>query len=842
MADQTTDAIKVEISAQIKELLNPLKQAGDAVKDTTAGMRGAFSSLEGMFGSITKGFAAIGAVVAGGAMFKAAVNETIKWTSEANKLAKTLGITTQEASILNLALGDIYTDSSVYIGASNMLTKQINAGGEAFDKLGIKIRDAQGHLRPTTQIMGDVMGKLNQIEPGINRNAAGMSIFGRQWGEASKLLRLTSEAMEEAKKKAEDLNLVVGPEAAEKTKNYKAMMNDLEDIVMSLKVQIGNALMPVLVEFGVWLGKTGPAMAQGLAYSLKGIGSAFYVLKAIIENITNVIVAAIMTIVDGWALVGKVLWKVVQGDFKGAAQSAKEEAQNIRNEWAAAGEGIATSWKDAAGSIKNLWNETAANRPRKGGGEGETFDPGSGKDKGEDRMKQWTAALKTMQDELARDLLKTQGKFYEMSLSEERAYWVSRLALGDLSAKERAALEIKIADIDRAMRKEALQERLEGLKEEADANRQNLQVKRDAAVAESALYVEGTAAYKAAQRKIREIDREMDAERRALLKQQVQYTEEFDLMLVDLNIESIQRQAEFGQISQQEALASLQQFEQEKLEIKRKSLEAQLQDEKLGEEQRREIENRINLLTLEKRRLTNQQQAEMQRSFMDQMRDTFEPITQAWNQSITGMLNGSMRLSQGVQGIVKGMGRALDQAILQMVNSWIAAEFKKTMATQAGTLQRLAMESMAAVKSVGLAAWQAIKTIGIRAYEAAAGAYSAVASIPYVGPFLAPVMAGLAVAGVLAMGSKIASAAGGWHTVPQDQMAMIHKDEQVLPAKYAEGLRNLIEGGGSQQAPAFAPSFNITALDAKGVERVLRDNNSSVGRAMRDYARNFGRP
>ena len=62
----------------------------------------------------------------------------------------------------------------------------------------------------------------------------------------------------------------------------------------------------------------------------------------------------------------------------------------------------------------------------------------------------------------------------------------------------------------------------------------------------------------------------------------------------------------------------------------------------------------------------------------------------------------------------------------------------------------------------------------------------------------------------------------------------------MLPAKYAEGLRSLIENGGAQGGGGFSPSFTIHAMDAKGVERVLRDNNSAVGKAMRDYGRNFG--
>jgi hypothetical protein len=45
-------------------------------------------------------------------------------------------------------------------------------------------------------------------------------------------------------------------------------------------------------------------------------------------------------------------------------------------------------------------------------------------------------------------------------------------------------------------------------------------------------------------------------------------------------------------------------------------------------------------------------------------------------------------------------------------------------------------------------------------------------------------------------GAAMPSAAGGWERVPSDTLAMVHKDEQILPASYAEGLRGLVAGGG----------------------------------------------
>jgi len=151
---------------------------------------------------------------------------------------------------------------------------------------------------------------------------------------------------------------------------------------------------------------------------------------------------------------------------------------------------------------------------------------------------------------------------------------------------------------------------------------------------------------------------------------------------------------------------------------------------------------------------------------------------------------------------------------------YVAAELKKTMTTVANTVKRVAQATWAATREVAITAWkvaqevaleswaalkklaikagEALKSIAIKAYDAAAGAYQALVSIHYVGPYIAPAAAAVTLAAVLALGAKVASAEGGWGQVPSDQLAMVHKQEMVLPAKYAEPLRQMLQSGGIQ--------------------------------------------
>ena len=70
---------------------------------------------------------------------------------------------------------------------------------------------------------------------------------------------------------------------------------------------------------------------------------------------------------------------------------------------------------------------------------------------------------------------------------------------------------------------------------------------------------------------------------------------------------------------------------------------------------------------------------------------------------------------------------------------------------------------------------------------------------------------------------KVASAAGGWDRVPSDNApALLHKDEMVLPAELAEGVRNMSGSGG------VTNHFHINAWDGRSMGDFIRRNPSML--------------
>lgn len=204
------------------------------------------------------------------------------------------------------------------------------------------------------------------------------------------------------------------------------------------------------------------------------------------------------------------------------------------------------------------------------------------------------------------------------------------------------------------------------------------------------------------------------------------------------------------------------------------------------------------------------------------------PMTQAFSQVTAGYIEGTLTRQQAEQRMGSAiLAEAINRGV-QMLTRHIAIEEAKTLATAAATAQRLALTVVAEAESLAIHAASAVKWIVTEAAKAAAGAFSAMAGIPFVGPVLAVAASVAAGAEVLNLVGQVASAEGGWERVPTDGMpTILHKDEQVLPAQYAEGLRNLVGNGGGNTY-----HYHIHANDATGFEGMLKRNPQALVRAL----------
>jgi hypothetical protein len=384
MADKT---VKYEVSAENQGYLKSMEEIAAASLAAEEVIKGAFGNVGAVFQSVFSHLGAITAVLAGGAVFGAGVAAAKELTGEATKLSKALGINTQDASILNVALKSIGSSADTYAEASEKIVRQVRTNEAAVNAMGVATRGANGQLLDGKQLMDNSLKTLASYREGTDRNLAGQQLFGKGAAEVRALLKLNNDVMEEARRKAEALGLVVGPEQAANVKAYKESMEGLHLVVDAIQNAIGQALIPILTQAANWFSEAGPAavgvMREAIAVVVDVIKmvidivgqlwdtvrEVFTYMSSLVSESTGVEIPGAMQIwrnamdlVRFSALIMKTGIEVVFEGIRGAVLVLVAELRRFANVALAAFQldwpGVKAAWKDGAAEVESILAES----------------------------------------------------------------------------------------------------------------------------------------------------------------------------------------------------------------------------------------------------------------------------------------------------------------------------------------------------------------------------------------------------------------------------------------------------------------------------------------------------
>lgn len=771
---------------KLREAAADLKKFGDEGKTS-------FERMTGPLGALQSKFIAIGALLAGGQVFKAAVEESQKLTGEANALSKAMGISTTEAGALNIALGDIYSGAEEFIGASQQLSRQLRTNEADLNAMGLRTRESNGEYRNMQSLMMDSIKVLSQYKEGTDRTLAAQTLFGRGAGEVGKLLKLNTEIIEDARKKQEELGLVVGVENVEASKAYKAAMNDAGDVMSAFRKAIGDAVMPVLTKLAEWFNAIGPAAVQVTRLAIGGLVSAFWILKHAVVVVWETVNAMVVSVAEPIRALGEAIGRSLAGDFEGAKKAITSVPAEISSAWKKANSEIDQSATEIDRKIKGLFSKPTATTPKPATGNGYVAPPDkekSDKTKADPSMMSYYEAALSEEKRLAseKDALRDYTK------EEERAFWQTLLNFASLNAKDRVTIEKKVSDLTVAIRRQEAKE-----KQDLDA--------------EAVRMGEATA--------LGRVDAEAAAAQAAVSNSQMS-----KLQLAQLEM----------------------QFEQQRLEIQRAALQERLllldRDPNVSPVERQRLQNQIEQLEQQHGiRMVHLQSRVAQES--GQIWDDLSGrMSSLWDKGVNAMMNGTLRWKNAFKAIGMELVSWFATSVVgEQVKVFLAGQVKQ-LAIKMGFLgQEKTAQTIASSHIVTTKGNEAISVSTANAVEAGTGAAGAMAPTPFVGPVLALAAMAAVFAAVMAMGSKVKSASKGFD-IPKgmNPMTQLHEEEMVLPAAHAEVIRRLAagEGGGSSNStPIVNLNFTSAYQDRAGIKRFFSDNSPAVAEAIRKAMRDF---
>ena len=220
------------------------------------------------------------------------------------------------------------------------------------------------------------------------------------------------------------------------------------------------------------------------------------------------------------------------------------------------------------------------------------------------------------------------------------------------------------------------------------------------------------------------------------------------------------------------------------------------------------------------------QAAEKAKQDMQQVKSTADQMASEVSGILNQAISGKVNWAQEFQKILSQMLDHLIKHLAQQLAMWAANTAQVNAVKQAG-------------EAAGIAEKKATDAVSGQAdaVTAAKGAYAAVASIPYIGPFIAPLAAAAAFAGVEAFGS----AEEGMDVAPGAfPIAQLHPDEMVLPADIATPLRQMLANGGMGGGSGgdMTHNWHIQSLDPSTFANMIDRNHTVIAKAFAKSYRN----
>ena len=293
---------------------NNIKRLGNSMQGVTGKAKNLGMAVRGV-GLAFKGLFAAAAVAGFAAYVKGAIN-----TADAfGKLSTRTGIAADklQAYVNAGKLADV-SQSEIENGLRKLAQTQAEAAegvktySEAYAKLGISVKKADGSLKPSDQLLGEIADKFEDLPNGPEKAAVAMDIFGRSGSKLITLLNGGSEALER-------FNYETSENFARNAEFFNDQIQILAFQFDGFRQQLADFLLPTLNSIIL-------AFSEILS-SENDMTGMFQALDVVIKG-TAVSIAAtamgIVEIVEATKSLAKILGSLAMEDFGGAFQAGQE--------------------------------------------------------------------------------------------------------------------------------------------------------------------------------------------------------------------------------------------------------------------------------------------------------------------------------------------------------------------------------------------------------------------------------------------------------------------------------------------------------------------------------------
>jgi hypothetical protein len=265
--------VTLELDANSVKLMQELQKAQNRSKGAANNMAASFSRA---FGNIAKSAAAIGVALAGA--MAAATKSSINAADALSKQAQATGIAIEELSALKYAAdlsGVAFESMTASMGKLNRgivdAYKGTGTANDAFRALGINVKNADGSIKNSSTVLGELADRFAGMEDGAVKSALAMDIFGRSGAQMIPLLNQGSAGIKGMTAEAERLGLVIDQKTGAAAEAFNDALRKLQLSFTGLGNKLMQDALPHLTKFTELIND--PATQQGLVTLVQGLAN-----------------------------------------------------------------------------------------------------------------------------------------------------------------------------------------------------------------------------------------------------------------------------------------------------------------------------------------------------------------------------------------------------------------------------------------------------------------------------------------------------------------------------------------------------------------------------------------
>jgi hypothetical protein len=306
---------------------------------------------------------AVGAALVGaGTAAVALAKRSIDAADQLSKASQVVGITTESLSGLGYAAklsGSSQDDLIAGLKKLSRIAADAAGGNEtlaaSFKQVGVSLRDANGNIKGSDVLLGDLAEKFAGYEDGLTKTALAQEFFGKAGADLIPFLNNGRDGIAKLTAEAARLGVVIGGDTANAAADFNDTLDRLLAVGKGVVNQIAAALLPALSFLAKSLFNT-----AGGASALKTAVDVAVAGVKILASVGAVVVGVFKTLGQSLGGVAATIVQLFSGNFRAAFETARgtvaDFAGNIRG---------------TIGTVSGIWNATADSveraAPRVGG-------------------------------------------------------------------------------------------------------------------------------------------------------------------------------------------------------------------------------------------------------------------------------------------------------------------------------------------------------------------------------------------------------------------------------------------------------------------------------------------